>query len=190
MSEITLLLEQARQGDRSAWDRVIELLYADLKRLARGASSGQQRHEVTSLVHDCYLRLSRSGAGKIESRAHFLSIASIAMRQILINHARESVASKRGGGATHITLGIVDAQAAAAVHDEASDLLELDKALDVLAREDIRMVRVVECRLFAGLTEEETAESLGMTLRTTQRLWQEARSRLRELLTPPDRTSR
>lgn len=184
MSEITTLLGQARQGDRSAWDRVIDLLYADLKRLARGAASGQRRQDITALVHDCYLRLSKSGADKIESRAHFLSIASVAMRQILINHARESLAAKRGGGSTHITLGVVDEQSSTVVCEEAEDLLELDKALDALGREDPRMMRIVECRLFAGLTEEETAEALNMTLRTSQRLWQDARNRLRALLAP------
>jgi RNA polymerase sigma factor (TIGR02999 family) len=177
MSEITSLLEQARDGDPVAWDRVVSLLYADLKRLARGAlaGGGVQAHDVTGLVHDCYLRLSRSGANNIVSRAHFLSLAARAMRQLIINHARDRTAVKRGGGLSQTTLEDVDL----AVDDEAEELLAIDAALHALAAEDERLVQIVECRLFAGLTDEETAIALGVSVRSVQRLWHEARERLR-----------
>lgn len=182
MSEITVLLEQARGGDPAAWNHVIHLLYADLKRLARNASSNAGKQDVTALVHDCYLRLNRSGAASIENRAHLLSVASIAMRQLVINHARDRVAQKRGGGQSHTTLGKADLDVACAVYSEAEELLVIDAALKQLGDVDARLVRVVECRLFAGLSEEETATALGLPLRSSQRLWQEARERLRVFL--------
>ncbi|HEY1136221.1 MAG TPA: ECF-type sigma factor [Xanthomonadaceae bacterium] len=181
MSEITVLLGQAREGDPLAWDRVVQLLYADLKRLARSASmDGGQ--EVTALVHDCYLRMCRSGADAIANRAHFLSLAAMAMRQLVINHARDRVAQKRGGGQAHTTLGKADLDLSASARAEAEELLEIDTALKRLADTDKRLVQVVECRLFAGLSEEETATAMGVSLRTSQRLWQEAREHLRMLL--------
>lgn len=181
MSEITVLLGQVREGDPLAWDRVVQLLYADLKRLARSASmDGGQ--EVTALVHDCYLRMCRSGADAIANRAHFLSLAAMAMRQLVINHARDRVAQKRGGGQAHTTLGKADLDLSASARAEAEELLEIDTALKRLADTDKRLVQVVECRLFAGLSEEETATAMGVSLRTSQRLWQEAREHLRMLL--------
>ena len=182
MSEITVLLGQARDGQPGAWDQVVQLLYADLKRLARSASYGVGGQDVTALVHDCYLRLSRGGAENIENRAHFLSVASMAMRQLVINHARDRVAEKRGGGQSHTTLGKVDLDANTAAHSEAEELLAIDAALRRLADVDPRLVRVVECRLFAGFNDEETAEALDIPLRTVQRLWQQARERLRTML--------
>lgn len=181
MSEITVLLGQAREGDPLAWDRVVQLLYADLKRLARSASmDGGQ--DVTALVHDCYLRMCRSGADAIANRAHFLSLAAMAMRQLVINHARDRLAQKRGGGQMHTTLGKADLDMSASARAEAEELLEIDTALKRLADTDKRLVQVVECRLFAGLSEEETATAMGVSLRTSQRLWQEARTHLRMLL--------
>lgn len=182
MGEITVLLGQARDGESAAWDRVIHLLYADLKRLARRASHGSGMHEVTALVHECYLRLDRSGAGAIESRSHFLSLASMAMRQLLINHARDHIALKRGGAQSHTTLGKADLENALEAYTEAEELLIIDDALRRLGDADARLARVVECRLFAGLNEEETALALGLPLRSSQRLWQQARERLRVLL--------
>lgn len=182
MSEITVLLGQAREGDPLAWDRVVQLLYADLKRLARSASSMDGGQDVTALVHDCYLRMCRSGADAVANRAHFLSLAAVAMRQLVINHARDRVAQKRGGGQAHTTLGKADLDLSASAHAEAEELLEIDAALRHLAEIDKRLVQVVECRLFAGLCEEETATAMGVSLRTSQRLWQEARTHLRMLL--------
>lgn len=182
MSEITVLLGQARDGDPLAWDRVVQLLYADLKRLARSASSMNNGQDVTALVHDCYLRMCRSGADAIANRAHFLSIAAVAMRQLVINHARDHLAQKRGGGAAHTTLGKADLAPDWNARAEAQELLEIDDALQRLGECDKRLVQVVECRLFAGLSEEETATAIGVSLRTSQRLWQEARERLRTML--------
>jgi RNA polymerase sigma factor (TIGR02999 family) len=180
MDEISGLLERARGGDDAAWQRVVALLYDDLLRLARCASTAGPPGTLnaTSLVHECYLRIARHGAGSIVDREHFLALAGRAMRQILVNHARDRMAAKRGGGAAHTTLGHIDV----AADQEAEELLGLDSALEGLAREDERLVRVVDCRIFGGLTEAETASALDLSLRTVQRLWLHARERLQSLL--------
>lgn len=180
MDDITALLERARDGDDAAWQRVIALLYDDLLRLARCASTAGRANSLnaTSLVHECYLRIAKQGATSIGSREHFLALAGRAMRQILVNHARDRVAAKRGGGAAHTTLGHIDV----AADQEAEELLDLDAALEQLAQDDERLVRVVDCRIFGGLTEVETAAALDLSLRTVQRLWLQARERLQSLL--------
>ncbi|MCR6702891.1 MAG: ECF-type sigma factor [Dokdonella sp.] len=180
MSDITLLLAQARAGDAQAWDRAVGLVYEDLKRIARGllGGRGSATLDATQLVHEGYLRLARGGAEGIVDRVHFLALAARAMRQLMLNHARDRLALKRGGGISH-----VDADAHAdTIAEEARGLIELDSALMRLEEEDPRCVRVVECRIFAGMTEQETADALDLTLRTSQRLWLDARQRLAALL--------
>lgn len=182
MSEITQLLDRARSGDGAAWEDVVELLYADLKRLARGAiGSSANTLGATGLVHECYERLARAGALGVRDRCHFLSLSARIMRQILINHARDRVAAKRGGAAPRDA----DTDVAENLDDEAQDLLHLDLSLRQLEALDARLVHVVECRIFAGLSEEETAQALQVPLRTAQRLWLQARERLRALLLEP-----
>lgn len=183
MGEITQLLDRARCGDGAAWEDVVELLYADLKRLARGAV-GASAHTLgaTGLVHECYERLARNGALGVRDRCHFLSLSSRIMRQILINHARDRLAAKRGGG---LAASAAEADAAQNLDNEAQDLLHLDHALRQLEATDQRLVHVVECRIFAGLSEEETAQVLDLPLRTAQRLWQRAREQLRDALLEP-----
>jgi RNA polymerase sigma factor (TIGR02999 family) len=182
MGPITQLLARARDGDGGAWDSVVALLYDDLLRLARGAHAGARAATLnpTALVHECYLRLARQGAEAIHSRAHFLAVAGRAMRQILVNHARDRSAAKRGGGAAHTTLQHLEL----AADGEAADVLALDAALQALEQEDVRLVRVVDCRVFAGLSEAETSEALGLSLRSVQRLWQTARAHLAARLGP------
>ena len=180
MGEVTELLERARSGEREAWDQVVALIYDDLKRIARGVLGGQGSATLnpTALVHDCYLRLSRAGAEGVVNREHFLSLAARAMRQLLLNHARDRVAAKRGGGMDQTALGGEDVEA----DNEAEHLVALDGALTRLGAVDERMVRVVECRVFAGMSEEETASSMGISLRSAQRLYADARAQLAVLL--------
>lgn len=180
MSEITQLLEDARGGDAAAWDQAVALVYQDLKRIARGVlgSAGSATLNPTGLVHDCYLRMARAGPAGVLNRAHFLALAARAMRQLMLNHARDRIAEKRGGGAAHSDL----AEHADALVDEARGLIELDSALQRLELEDPRWARVVECRVFAGLSEQETADAMELPLRSAQRLWSDARQRLGELL--------
>lgn len=180
MGEITQLFEQARAGHDGAWNRVVTLLYDDLRRLAyRAGGNGQpDTLNATALVHECWLRLSREGGVAVTGRAHFFALAGRAMRQILANHARDRLAAKRGGGAQRTTLDRLDI----AADHEAEELARIDAALAQLAGEDERLVRVVDCRVFGGLSEAETAEALALSLRTVQRLWAQARDRLDTLL--------
>jgi RNA polymerase sigma factor (TIGR02999 family) len=180
VGDVTELLERARGGDAAAWDAVVALIYDDLRRVARGVlrGAGSATFDATGLVHECYLRLSRAGAEGVLDRQHFMALAARAMRQLMLNHARDRLAAKRGGGAPHVTLGDDDAVADA----QAEQLLLLDQALAKLAAEDERLAKVVECRVFAGLDEASTAAALDLPLRTMQRLYADARARLGELL--------
>lgn len=158
---------------------LIPLLYSDLRRLARSARwkvSAGSTLQTTALVHEAYLRLSRSAG--FNDRQHFMRSAAIAMRQILINLARESMAAKRGAGAPEVTLD--DAPDLAA--PQAKALLEVGAALDKLRELSPRLAQVVECRFFGGYSEEETAGVLGLSDRTVRRDWLKARAwLLREL---------
>ena len=180
MSEVTQLLQRAREGDNAAWDQVVAIIYDDLRRIARGVlhGPGGATLDATGLVHDCYLRLSRAGPDGVLNRQHFLALAAKAMRQLMLNHARDRVTAKRGGGAQQVTFDDADLAADA----QAEQLLLLDQALLHLANEDERLAKVVECRVFAGLSEQETADALDMPLRSSQRLFAEARQRLTVLL--------
>lgn len=177
--EITSLLSAARSGDSDAHARVIELLYQDLRALARAiARDPSATLNPTALLHETYLKLSVASGTTALNREHFLAIAARAMRQVLCNHARDQVAQKRGGGAAHITLDGNDAMIAF----EADRLLDLDRALVELESENPMLGKVAECRLFAGMSEQETADALDLPLRTLQRHHADARARLREKL--------
>jgi RNA polymerase sigma factor (TIGR02999 family) len=129
-------------------------------------------------VHEAYLKLVDHTRATWHDRGHFLAVSALAMRQILVDHARAKGRAKRGGGAQRTTLSDRDV----AVEQSAESLLEIDLALQRLAQVDPRLVRVVECRYFAGLSETETAEAMGVSLRTAQRDWLKARAWLREAL--------
>jgi RNA polymerase sigma factor (TIGR02999 family) len=122
--------------------------------------------------------MARQEASGVNNRAHFLALAARAMRQLMLNHARDRIAAKRGAGALHVDVDEVQD----AAFNEARHLLELDSALSQLELENANWVRVVECRVFAGMTEQESADALELPLRTAQRAFADARSRLGELL--------
>lgn len=176
---ITRLLDSARDGDRGSWERLVELVYPELKRLARNSlGNGRgQTLDTTALVHECYLRLERT-PGAPRDRGHLLSLAVRIMRQVLIDHARERLAQKRGGGALHVTLE----------DDSAGDpadflrLIEIDQALQQLAEVEPRQAAVFEHRFFGGLNDEDTARALGISPRTAHRDWDAARAWLAEAL--------
>ena len=173
---VTDLLVRASAGDRAALDGALPLVYDELHRLARRQLRREaEGHTLSSvaLVHEAYLRLVHQTRGEWRDRAHFMAIASTAMRRILVDHARRHGALRRGGGASRVPFESLDALAA---EDRAELLVDLDEALSRLAALDERQARVVECRFFGGLTEEETAEALGISLRTARRDWAKARS--------------
>ena len=172
--EITALLVELREGRRDAMDRLIPLVYHELGRIAHGQLTGERTGhtlDTTALVHEAYLRL--VGLDRIEwrDRGHFYAAAAGAMRRILIEYARGYRAAKRGGGLRPLSLD----DGAIAVEARADTLVALDEALTRLSALDERQARVVECRFFAGLTEEETAEALRVTARTVRRDWVKAR---------------
>lgn len=172
-ADITQLLDRASDGDRGAWDRLVLLVYPDLKRLARSSLSGHagQTLNTTALVHECYLRLAQA-SGAPRDRGHLMSLAVRIMRQVLIDHARERLAAKRGGGA--MAVAIEDVQVA----DESQfeTLIEIDAALNRLADVEPRQAQVFECRYFGGLNDDETATALGISPRTVHRDWDAGRA--------------
>lgn len=178
LGEVTVLLRALGDGDQAAFDRLLPLVYGELRRMARGQL---RRHastptlDATGLVHDAYLKMVRQAGLEARDRGHFLAIAARAMRQILVDRSRRRTADKRGGEATPMSLD--EAPEIAAADDRL--VLDVDEAL---ARLPERLARVVECRFFAGLSETETAEALGASLRTVQRDWKRARVWLREEL--------
>ena len=181
---VSQLRDELRAGRTEALDEILPLVYEELRRTARRelAVRPSDTLSATGLVHEVYLKFSRSENAEWQNRAHFLSVAAIAMRHILVDRARRRTAEKRGGNQRPVTLdeNLVDGD-----HDPES-LLELDEALTNLAKLDERLARVVECRFFGGMTEEETAESLGITARTVRRDWTKARALLyRALHDPP-----
>lgn len=161
-------------------DRLVPVVYDELRRLARRQLAGHQRGllDTTTLVHEVYLKLARQGQIPPDSRSHFLGIAARAMRQIVVDFARRRGAQKRGGEQPDLSL---DAQTIA-VEAEAEKVLALNDALGRLAEIDPRLIRVVECRFFAGLSEEETAAALDVSTRTVQRDWMRARAWLQTQL--------
>ncbi|MDF1502956.1 ECF-type sigma factor [Roseisolibacter sp. H3M3-2] len=168
---MTRLLRSAAAGDRAALDRVLPLLYDDLRRLARrqlGRERGEAPVHPTTLVHEAYLKLAGS-APRAADRAHLLAIAAHAMRQVLVDHARERRAAKRGPAWVRTTLN----SGAWTTELDPVTLLALDDALERL---DPRQRQVVECRFFGGLDDAEIAEALGVTTRTVRRDWVKARA--------------
>jgi RNA polymerase sigma factor (TIGR02999 family) len=179
--DVTQLLHAYRDGEAAALDRLLPILYRDLRRIARAhVRRGPSGHTLntTALVHEAYLRLVDQSRAEWQDRQHFLSVCARAMRQIVISNARKHSAEKRGGGERPVSLN--EEIAAAPGRDEW--LLELDRALEKLGAHNERMARVVECRYFAGYSEQETADALGTSLRTVQREWMRARAWLREEL--------
>ena len=174
-TSVTALLARARSGDSSALADVFPLIYEELRRLAEQ----QLRREPdghtlspTALVHEAYMRLIDYTRVEWANRAHFMAVASTAMRRILVDHARGHRSLKRGGGLRPVSLDDVEL----GNEDRAELLVAVDEALDRLKAVEPRQAQVVECRFFGGMTEEETAEALGIGLRTAKRDWARAKS--------------
>ena len=164
-------------------------VYEELRRVAhRHLEREAEGHTLstTALVHEAYLRLKDQGSEAFNDRAHFFAMAARAMRRILVDHARRHHAAKRGDGARRVPLESVERLAAdgLAVGERADLLVALDEALEKLAALDARQAQVVEMRFFGGLTEDETAQALGIGLRTAKRDWAKARSWLYQALYP------
>lgn len=179
---VTQLLVELRDGQSGAMDRLFPLVYEELRRIARRALRRERTGHTlatTGLVHEAYLRLVDQTRLEYRDRAHFFGIAARAMRQILVDYARRHRAAKRGGAQRVVTLD----EGALALEDRAETLLALDEALTDLESVDARLGQIVQCRFFGGLTEEETAEVVGVTARTVRRDWLKAKGWLHQQLT-------
>ena len=171
--QITDLLLQLRNGGPDAMERVFPLVYHELHRIAHHQLRAERPGHTlatTGLVHETYLKLVDQARVEWRDRAHFFRIASWAMRRILVDYARSHGALRRGGGIPPLSL-----EDELAVAQQSDQLVALDEALERLAAVNARLSQVVECRYFGGLTEAETAEALGVTVRTVQRDWKKAR---------------
>lgn len=175
MGDVTQLIERARGGDRSAFDRIFELLYPDLRAIAHRRLSRNLRDgsfDTTALVHECYLKFLQRKSLTPADRAHFLAYSASVMRSIIVDAARQARTDRRGGDAPHETL---DSELLDSLADPADEVLDVDAALKELARVDARLVRVVEMRYFVGMSDGEIAQVLGLSGRTVQRDWEKAR---------------
>ncbi len=183
------MLTAWNDGDAAALDRLMDLVYPDLRRIAHRhllRRRAGESVESAALVNEAYLKLAGAGGIRCENRVHFLALCSQIMRRILVDHARRRGFAKRGGHAVFVALD--EALAAAAAHGV--EVLALDEALDRLARIDRRKSRLVELRYFGGLNIEETAAVLGVSIDTVKRDWRLAKAWLLGELTRDQNASR
>ncbi|MGH9796039.1 MAG: ECF-type sigma factor [Candidatus Acidiferrales bacterium] len=184
MARVTQLLRDWHSGNPQARDALIPIVYDTLRRLAAGYLADERHAQTlqpTALVHEAYMRLVEQGTPEWESRGHFYGVAAHLMRQVLVDHARSQLAAKRGAGAVKVELTEVAHVPAAR---PPVDLLLLNDALDELARFDERKCRIVEFRYFGGCTEEETAQSLTLSVATVRRDLRTAEAWLATRLNP------
>jgi RNA polymerase sigma-70 factor (ECF subfamily) len=177
----TALLQEWGRGDRTAFDRLLPLVHGELRRLAQRQMDGEREGhtlQATALVHEVYLRLIDIKRVSWQDRSHFFVMAARLMRRVLVDHARAKRSQKRGAGAPMIALDDLPIVGA----EPNLDILALDAALDALGQQDTRKSQVVEMRYFAGLTIEETAAALDVSLDTVMRDWRLARAWLHRAL--------
>jgi RNA polymerase sigma factor (TIGR02999 family) len=185
MLSTTAHLIASSQGDALATRSFADELYATMRRIAHGYLRGERKHHTlatTDLVHEAYLRLVDQTQTTPALQSHFVGVASRVMRQVLVDYARRRGAAKRGSGVAPIALDTTHALDLAAPDGRLDLVLSVDRALEMLAQKDERLVSVVECRFYGGLTNAETADALGLAERTVQRDWQRARAYLAYLL--------
>jgi RNA polymerase sigma factor (TIGR02999 family) len=182
--EVTLLLADWSKGDRSALDRLLPLVHAELRKIAR-RQINQERPghtlQATALINEAYLKLLGQEGFEWHNRAHFFAVCAQIMRHILIDHARAHARDKRGGGAIKVSLH--DADAAMMAGENAEHLIALEDALRFLERVDSQKGRIVELRFFGGLSIEETADVLNISPRTVRREWQRSKAWLYRMIT-------
>lgn len=179
MSELLVAVDR---GDAGALERLIEAVYPELKRLAHFQLALERPGHTlntTAIVHEAYVRLSGSD-GKWNDRGHFLRAVSTVMRHLLVDHARKKRAEKRGSGRAPLTLE----EDRLTAGDDGLAVIALDDALQDIAEIDPRLEKIIECRYFAGLSVADTAEALGMAVRTVERDWQRAKAYILEAMEP------
>lgn len=188
-SATTRLLQRLADGQSEAADELLPLVYTELRALAAGYMAQERRQhtlQATALVHEAWLRIQKDADGgePWQNRAHFLGVAARAMRRVLIDHARRRGAEKRGGERARLPLD----EALELFEEHGPDLLTLDEALQRLAATDAELARIVELRFFAGASNGEIAEALGVSTRTVERGWKVAQAWLRAELGDGEKT--
>lgn len=184
MPDVTELLLDWSQGNRGALDRLMPLVYEELRRLAKSHLARERiGHTLsgTALVHEAYLRLVKQDRVQWQNRAHFFGVAAQMIRRILVDHARSRLAIKRGAGSPHFTLDLTSVTP----EQPALDLVALDDALQTLEKLDHQQSRIVELRFFAGLSIEETSEVLSVSPATIKRDWTLAKAWLHKEMAHP-----
>lgn len=169
--DITVLLDAARHGDQAATEKLFSRVYAELKTLARANRrrwQGNDTLNTTALIHEVFIKFSGESAPNFANRKHFFATASRAMRHVLVNYALAQNTAKRGGDAVRVELNDAHLQTTATV----DELLAINELLEGLEKADVRRCRVVECRVFGGMSVVETAEALGVSPATVKRDWQ------------------
>jgi RNA polymerase sigma factor (TIGR02999 family) len=182
--ELTRLLAHCSNGDRNAFDRLIPVVYEDLRRIAHRRLAGERQDHTlntTAVVHEAYLHLVNQATATWQDRVHFFAVAARVIRNVLIDYARARATGKRGAGALRVPLrddlDAVDER-------DTIELLALDEALNELSNLDPRLERIVECRFFGGMTMKDTAQAMGISLRTAERDWTRAKAHLYRSLDP------
>jgi len=177
-SEVTLLLAQYREGDGSALDSLARLIYPELKAMARRRTTGEGGFGATVLVNETFAKLLSGGELKPTDRQQFFGLAATIMRQVIIDEIRYVTAQKRDGNmVTYSDTQVPDENLA-----NAEFLLQVDQILEQLEKEDPKLARVFECRYFAGFSTSESAEALGVSVRSVERLWAASRERIAEMM--------
>ena len=179
--QITQLLDAARGGDANATEALFNAVYQELKGLARSNRRrwrGDATMNTTALIHEVFIKMARGAEPNFSNRTHFFATASKAMRQVLVNYAKQQRAAKRGGDALRVTLD----ESVFATQASADELLHIHQLLTDLAKEHPRRSQIVECRVFGGMSVEETAGALGISTATVKRDWRLATARIFEEL--------
>lgn len=184
LPSLTDLIRRAQHGEQDALRSVFEVTYDELRRMARNRLSVVSRDVVldtTSLVHECFARFAAAKSISVEDRVHFYRYAGQAMRSVIVDLARASLTARRGGGADHVSLSTTLGDSTNAGEEL---IVRVHEAIDELAKFSPRLVQVVEMRYFAGMTDIEIGEALGVTERTVRRDWEKARLLLAQALAP------
>lgn len=178
--DITMLLGQLKEGDPQSFDKLVPLVYEQLRTIAQRYLAGNRGNtlDTTALVHEAYMKLANADDQDYDNRDQFMRICSVVMRNLVIDFARKRTAAKRGGHANPLTFE----EDKFAIDSQAEELLALNQAMDKLSEYDPKLTRIVECKYFAGLTDLETAQALEMSERSVRRGWVKARSLLHQIL--------
>ena len=177
-SPVTILLEAHRNGDGSALNQLATALYPELKAMARRRVQGGSGSGATTLVSETFVKLLSGGELRPKDRSQFFALAATIMRQIIVDEIRYITANKRARDDVTLVETVMGDDG----HEKAEFLLQVDEMLKIVEQEDDRLARVFECRYFAGLTTAETSEALDISVRSVERLWSSARSRIAELI--------